>query len=62
VNRRRLSNCRRGFDLGAPPKLILLGWGSSRVACIFYQTNDGNFKVIHGSYTYLPEKPEKNLN
>jgi hypothetical protein len=25
-----------------------------KVACIYYQTNDGNFKVIHGSYTYLP--------
>jgi hypothetical protein len=25
-----------------------------KVACIYYQTNDGNFKVIHGSYTYMP--------
>ena len=24
-------------------------------ACIYYQTNDGNFKVIHGTYTYMPE-------
>lgn len=32
---------------------------NAKVACIYYQTNDGNFKVIHGSYTYIPDKPAK---
>jgi hypothetical protein len=32
---------------------------SPMTACIFYQTNDGNFKVIHGSYTYAPTPPKK---
>jgi hypothetical protein len=27
-----------------------------KAACIYYQTNDGNFKVIHGVYTYIPDK------
>jgi hypothetical protein len=28
-----------------------------KVACIFYQTNDGNFKVIHGVITYIADGP-----
>jgi len=26
-------------------------------ACIYYQTNDGNYKVIAASFTYWKKKP-----
>jgi hypothetical protein len=28
-------------------------------ACIYYQTNNGDFKVIHGVYTYVPDQTAK---
>jgi len=28
--------------------------GEPRVACIYYQTNDGNFKVVHGVFSFTP--------
>jgi hypothetical protein len=31
--------------------------GEPKVACIYYQTNDGNFKVIHGVFSYTPDPP-----
>jgi hypothetical protein len=31
--------------------------GEPKVACIYYQTNDGNFKVIHGMFSYTLDPP-----
>jgi hypothetical protein len=28
-----------------------------RVACIYYLTNDGNYKTIYGKYKYMPDPP-----
>jgi hypothetical protein len=33
--------------------------GEPRVACIYYQTNDGNFKVIHGVFSFVPDAPSQ---
>ena len=30
-----------------------------KAACIYYQTNDGNFKVIHGVFTYTVDTPRQ---
>jgi hypothetical protein len=30
-----------------------------KAACITFQTNDGNFKVVKGTYTYTPDPPDK---
>jgi hypothetical protein len=29
-----------------------------KVACIYYQTNDGNYKVIHGVFSYTPDSAQ----